>query len=413
MSEVVSQKFANIISDFPILTKDISECRGRIIYLDNAATTQSSKAVIDAVDSYYKSSHSNIHSGLHYLSEMATVSYENARKTVADFIGAKKNEIIFSAGTTAAINTVAFGFAKHNIKPNSTILVSGMEHHANLIPWQVLAQELNLSLKIIPVKEDGTLDIEQYEEMLSEQVSFLAITHVSNVLGTINPIKEMVRAAKKYDIPVLVDGAQAISHTEVNVADLGCDFYAFSAHKIYGPTGTGALYIKDGLLPKFRPVIYGGGMIETVSYSEASFLVDDVARLEPGTPNISGVIGMAAALNYFSEIGKEHIFAHEQELLQYAEQELAKIPEVKIYGNAQHKVGVISFTLADIHAHDITSLLDEDKVAVRGGHHCAMPLVKSFGLSSLTRASLGIYNNEQDIDALCNSLQRILRIFKI
>jgi cysteine desulfurase/selenocysteine lyase len=394
----------NIAADFPVLNNGCA-------YLDNAATTHSPKAVVDAMVCYYSSSHSNVHSGVHYLSEKATKLYKDSRKTIADFINA--DDIVLCSGTTAAINTIVFGYAKNIVKSGSEIIVSGMEHHANLIPWQVLAKELNLTLKIIPVLKNGELDLDCYSQMLSDKTAFVSLTHVSNVLGTINPIKEMTLRAKKFGAKVLIDGAQAVAHTKVDVKDIGCDFYAFSAHKIYGPTGIGALYINKDLLSKVTPVNFGGGMIEYVAYDEAEIIKDDVARLEAGTPNISGAVGFAAAIEYFVSLGIDNILKHEQDLLSYANKKLSEFSEVTIYGNSSNKAGVLSFTVADVHAHDITSLLNEINVAVRGGHHCAMPLVKSFGLSSLTRASFGIYNTRDDIDRLCLGIANIKKVFQL
>ena len=396
----------NIQVDFPILKKNYA-------YLDNAATTHSPKCVIDSATAYYSSMHSNVHSGVHDLSEKATRIYENARSTVANFINAKSSEVVFCSGTTAAINTIVFGYAKKIIQPGSNIIVSGMEHHANLIPWQILAKDHNITLQVIPVLANGELDLAAYKAMLNENTDFVAITHVSNVLGTINPVADMVAMAKKYGAKVLVDGAQAIAHIDVDVKTLDCDFYAFSAHKIYGPTGIGALYIKTGLLGHVSPFIYGGGMIEAVSYESADIVKDDVMRLEPGTPNISGAVGFACALDYISKIGTEYVVSHEIELLQYATEELNNIPGLRIYGTAENKVGVIAFTLDKIHAHDITSLLNDCNVAVRGGHHCAMPLVKSFGLNSITRVSLGIYNTKSDIDQLIVGINKIRKVFQL
>ena len=395
-----------IRSDFPIINDDYS-------YLDNAATTHSPNDVIESAVEYYKNTHSNVHSGMHNLSVEATKNYNVARRKVADFINANENEIVFSSGTTAAINVVVFGYARNIVKPRSEIIISGMEHHANLIPWQILAKNLNLTLKVIPVDDNGELDLNSYENMLSPKTAFVSLTHISNVLGTINPIKQMIVAAKKYGAKVLIDGAQAIAHTKVDVVDLDCDFYAFSAHKIYGPTGVGALFIKANLLPEITPFVYGGGMIETVSYETSQFLQNDPMRLEPGTPNISGVVGLAAAIDYVTDIGIDKLIAHEQELLIYATEQLNSIDGIKIYGNAEEKSGVISFTMCDIHAHDIASLLNDYNIAVRGGHHCAMPLVKSYGLSSITRVSFGIYNNKNDVDNLVQALLSIKKVFNV
>jgi cysteine desulfurase / selenocysteine lyase len=409
MTEPLCLEKNDIKSDFPVF----SAVSKPFTYLDSAATTHSPQSVIDEVVSYYTSSHSNPHSASHDLGEKALKKYIDARKNVASFIGAKLNELVFCSGTTAAINMVAFGYLRNIVRPNSEIVITTMEHHANLIPWQVLAKEKSLSLKVVPLLEDGSIDFQAYCSMLSEKTSFISLIHASNVLGTINPVKDMIAKAKQYDIPVLLDGAQSISHVPVDVKDLDCDFYAFSGHKIYGPLGIGALYIKEQHLDNFTPYSYGGGMIEQVSFNESVFLSGQPEKFEPGTPNVAGAVGLSAAIDYVKSIGMEHVALHERQLLDYANNLLAGIPEVKIYGNSPQKVGVISFTLADIHAHDITSLLNDDGVAVRGGHHCAMPLIKSLGLTSLTRMSFGIYNDFADIDRFVNSLRGVLKVFNI
>ena len=397
-------------ADFPIYKKMSSA----FSYLDNAATTHSPQVVIQAVSQYYEEVHSNPHSASHTLSERTTRQYHKARETVARFIAAPGPEqIIFCHSTTMAINMVAMSYLQPRIQAGDEILVTAMEHHANLLPWQQLAKRHQATLRVVPLTPTGEIDQEAYHQMLSTRTVFVALTHVSNVLGTINPVASLVASAKSYGIPVLLDGAQAISHTPVDVTALGCDFYVFSGHKAYGPTGIGVLYASASAMEKMTPCIFGGGMIEAVSYTESSWLPNQVATFEPGTPNVSGAIGLAAALDYLTQIGWEEIISHEQALLQYALSALDRVPQLQIYGRASDRVGVLSFTLADIHAHDITSLLNDQQVAVRGGHHCAMPLIHELGLVSVTRASLGVYNDEQDIDALVNGLRDIYRVFQL
>jgi cysteine desulfurase/selenocysteine lyase len=397
-------------SDFPIY----KHMPPGFSYLDNAATTHSPQVVMQAVSGYYAQIHANPHSGSHTLSEQSASQYHIARETVARFIHAPGPEqIIFCHSTTMAINMVAMSFVEQRIKAGDEILVTAMEHHANLLPWQQVAKRHQAILRVVPLTPSGEVDQAAYHQMLSERTAFVALTHASNVLGTINPVTSMVAAAKRYGIPVLVDGAQAIAHTPVDVMACGCDFYVFSGHKVYGPTGIGVLYAAASAMAQMTPSIYGGGMIESVSYTDSSWLPNQVATFEPGTPNVAGAIGLAAALDYLSNLGWEAIISHEQALLQYALDTLADIPQLRVYGQASSRVGVLSFTLADIHAHDITSLLNDQQVAVRGGHHCAMPLIHALGLVSVTRASLGVYNDEQDIDALAQGLRDIYRVFQL
>lgn len=400
----------NIRDDFPILGRKIKN--QPLVYLDNAATTHSPQVVIDTVAEYHTHSHSNIHSGIHALSEQSTKLYQASRKTVSDFIGsASASNIIFTSGTTHAINMVASGYVDALMHADAEIIISAMEHHANLIPWQQLALKHGAKLRVIPVLDNGALDINAYQNMLSSKTVFVALTHVSNVLGTINPIRLMVEMAKSFNIPTLVDGAQAVGHTVVDVSHLGCDFYAFSGHKIYGPTGIGVLYMRPEYMPQMQPHQYGGGMIIEVAYDTSRFVQTGPERFEAGTPNISGAIGLARALTYITDLGLNNLISHEQTLLSYATKKLSTIAGLTIHGSAKEKVGVIAFTLKDIHAHDITSLLDEAGIAVRGGHHCAMPLVRSMGLPSVGRVSLGIYNQIADIDRLYDALLEVLEVF--
>lgn len=397
-------------TDFPIYEK----MPKTFAYLDNAATTHSPEIVIQKVSQYYEQAHSNPHSGSHTLSERTASQYQQARETVAQFINAPGPEqIIFCQSTTMAINMVAMSYLQPRIKAGDEIIVTAMEHHANLLPWQALAKRYQAVLRVVPLTPLGEVDQDAYQQMLSSRTAFVALTHVSNVLGTINPVAALITSAKSYDIPVLLDGAQAIAHTPVDVTALGCDFYVFSAHKVYGPTGIGVLYASANVMAKMTPCIYGGGIIEAVSYTESTWLPNQVATFEPGTPNVAGAIGLATALDYLTNIGWEAIIAHEQALLQYTLAALAEVPQLQVYGQAAARVGVVSFTLADVHAHDITSLLNDHQVAVRGGHHCAMPLIHELGLISVTRASFGVYNDTQDIDALVVGLRDILRVFQL
>lgn len=395
--------------DFPILQQKING--HNLAYLDSAATSQVPQVVIDAMASYYQHDHANIHRGIYTLSERASSLYEESRVKVAKFIGAKvKEEIVFTSGTTASINMVAHSYVRRHLKSRDEIIISAMEHHSNFIPWQVLAKELGLVLKIVPVLAGGVLDYDAYCNMLSSRTKFIALVHASNVLGTVNPIKDMIIKAKNYNAPVLVDGAQAVAHMPVDVQDLGCDFYAFSAHKVYGPTGVGVLYARSERLAEMDCYQYGGGTVFDVSEDDAKFLPAP-SKFEAGTPNIVGVVGFKAALDYVDNIGIQNILQHERELLQYLISRLSSIKGIKLFGKSD--IGVVAFSLEGIHPHDIASLLDEKGVAVRAGTHCAMPLLKSLGLGALTRASLGIYSTKDDVDALYEALQYACEVFAV
>lgn len=399
----------DVRADFLVLQQQIKG--GKLAYLDSSATTHPPQAVIDAMVHYYQHDHSNIHRGIYTLSERASSLYEKARVKVAGFIGAgAKEEIIFTSGTTESINMVACSYAQKHLKAGDEIIISGMEHHSNFIPWQVLAKEIGAELKIVPVRSDGTLDFDMYVDMLSERTKFIALAHVSNVLGTVNPLKKMIGEAKKYNVPVLVDGAQAVAHLPVNVQDLDCDFYAFSAHKIYGPTGVGVLYAKAARLEQMGSYKYGGGTVFDVSESDVGFLPAP-SKFEAGTPNIVGVVGLKAALDYVGSIGIENIMRHERELLEYLKTKLSGIAGVKIFGPSD--IGVVAFSVEGIHPHDLASLLDEKGVAIRAGTHCAMPLLKSLGLGAIARASLGVYSNKNDVDALIGALKYACEVFAV
>jgi cysteine desulfurase/selenocysteine lyase len=406
--------FAAVRADFPLLHQTN---RGKpIVYLDSAASAQKPKSVIEAIRQFYQNDYANIHRGIYELSERSSELYENTRAQVRQFINAaQKEEIVFVRGTTEAINLVAACFSKNALgqtrwQVGDEIILSEMEHHANIVPWYLLKEQIGLVLKIIPISDEGAMDINAYQQLFSSRTKMVALSHVSNALGTINPVKEMIRIAHAHQVPVLLDGAQAIPHVPVDVQDLDCDFYAFSAHKMYAPTGIGVLYAKHHLLDQMPPYQGGGDMIETVSFSRITF-AKAPHKFEAGTPDIAGVIGLSAAIHYVHAIGMQNIFVHEQQLLDYAESALLALPSLRIIGTAKPKVGVISFVLPDVHPHDIGTVLDHEGIAVRAGHHCAMPLMERMGVPATVRASFGVYTNEQDIDALVQGIQLAQRLF--
>ena len=396
-------------NDFPILQR---EFYGKALaYLDSAATSQKPQAVINAMSHYYEHDNANVHRGIYRLSEDATALYEDARLVVREFLQAKDTrEIIFTKGTTESINLVASSFGDAFVHEGDEILISAMEHHSNIVPWQLLCQRKKATLKIIPITDEGVIDLTAYKKLLTERVKIVALVHVSNVLGIVNPIKKMIAMAHAVNIPVLIDGAQALPHMPVNVVDLDCDFYAFSAHKMYGPTGIGGLYGKEKWLLQMPPYQGGGDMISRVTFSKTDYNVLP-HKFEAGTPNMAGAAGLLAAIHYVTAIGFDAIQKHERELYAYAETELQKIPGITLIGQAPDKVSVISFTLKDVHPHDIATILDQEAVAIRAGHHCAMPLMDRLGLVSTVRLSLGIYNNRADIDRLCAGLLNVIRLF--
>ncbi len=400
----------NYRQDFPIFKQLI---HGKpLVYLDSAASSQKPQCVIDAIVNYYQQDHANIHRGVYELSERATRKYEQARQRVQQFIhAAHAHEIIFVRGATEAINLVAQTYGRAQCKPGDEIILSAMEHHSNLVPWQMLSEQCGVVLKIIPISDAGEIDLAAYKKLFSARTKLVAVAHASNVLGTINPIKEMVNIAHEHNVPVLVDGAQALPHLPVDVQDLDCDFYVVSAHKAYGPTGIGALYGKEKLLENMPPYQGGGSMIETVSLTKATYAKSPY-KFEAGTPNIAGAMGFAAALEYLQNIGMQNIAVHEQALLKVATEKLTAIPGLRMIGTAKNKVGVISFVLDGVHPHDIGTILDHEGIAVRAGHHCAMPLMERFAIPACTRASFGIYNSQQDVDALVAGLHEVKRLFK-
>jgi cysteine desulfurase / selenocysteine lyase len=400
--------FAKIRQDFPILQQTN---RGKtMIYLDSAASAQKPRQVVDAIANFYYRDYANIHRGIYELSERATQIYESARQTIKEFIHAKHNdEIIFVRGTTEGINLIAQTYGRSRWQAGDEVILSVMEHHSNIVPWYLLKEQIGIVLKIIPMNDSGEMDIDAYQQLFSPRTKMAAFTHASNVLGTINPIKQMIAIAHAHKVPVLVDGAQAAPHMPIHMQDLDCDFYVFSAHKLYGPTGIGVLYGKQALLNDLPPYQGGGDMIETVSFEKVTY-AKLPHLLEAGTPDIAGVIGLKAAIDYIKQMGIEHIFAHEQQLLQNAQQQLLAIPGLHLLGNAPQKLGVMSFVIDNIHPHDIGTVLDHAGIAVRAGHHCAMPLMKRLNVSATVRASLGLYNQTSDIDALIEGIHAAKRL---
>ncbi len=392
-------------NDFPFF-------QGRSIhYLDSAATTHKPKSVIDAMNKFYSESYSTVRRGVYQLSAQATQTYEATRKKTAQLLGAtSENEIIFTSGTTQSINLVAYSYARKFIKAGDEILVSAMEHHANIVPWQLACEETGAHLKVIPMNDQGELLLDEYQKLLSSKTKLVAVNYVSNALGTINPLKEMTQMAHQVGARILVDGAQSTSHLQINVAELDIDFYAFSGHKIYGPTGIGILYGKKELLEQMPPYQSGGDMIENVTFEKTTFLPPP-HRFEAGTPAVAEIIGLNAALDYLNSVGLETIAQHEAQLLEYGTQKLQSIDGLTLMGTAKKKAGILAFTIKNIHPHDIATLLDESHVIIRSGHHCAQPIMQRFGVNATARASLGLYNSFEDLDALVDGLERVKRIF--
>ncbi|HEY0787615.1 MAG TPA: cysteine desulfurase, partial [Thermoanaerobaculia bacterium] len=395
---------------FPILG---SKVHGKpLAYLDTAATPQKPQAVIDRISRFYAAENSNVHRGVHHLSEVATEAYESARETVRGFLGAAETaEIVFTRGTTEGINLVARSFAAPRLREGDEILITAMEHHSNIVPWQLVCGEKGARLRVAPINEKGEVLLDEFEAAITERTRLVAIVHVSNALGTINPVERMIEMAHRRGVPVLVDGAQAVPHLAVNVRELGADFYVFSGHKVFGPTGIGALYGKRELLDPMPPYQGGGDMILSVSFEKTSYN-DLPYRFEAGTPDIAGAVGLAAALDYVSELGLDRIAAWEEELLAYGTKRLLSVPGLRLVGTAAHKASVLSFVLEGVHPHDIGTILDQEGVAVRTGHHCAQPVMKFFGVPATARASLAFYNNREDIDALVAGLGKVIEVFR-
>ena len=394
----------NIREDFPIFT----ERADNFVYLDSSATTLKPQTVIDAVADYYSKYSANVHRSIYSIGEKATAEYEGSRKKVADLINADYHSVIFTRGTTESINLVAYAWARNNLKPGDEILLTEMEHHSNLIPWQICSQETGAVLKFIPFNEDGTLDLSDPEKWFTNKTKLVAVIHQSNVFGTVNPIKDIIKLAKGVGAVTLIDAAQSVPHQKVDIQDLDCDFLAFSGHKMLGPTGVGVLYGKPELLEEMPPFLGGGEMIKTVSLNDSTW--NDIPwKFEAGTPNIAQAIGLGSAIDYINEIGLDKIHEHEQDILTYALEKMQKIPEVNIYGSADERGAVISFNLENIHPHDLSQLLDNDGIAIRAGHHCAQPIMKKLGVSATGRASFYLYNSKEDVDRLCESLVKTVK----
>ena len=382
-----------------------------LVYLDNAATTQKPKKVIDALNQFYKSDYSNVHRAVHELSDRATKAYEGARTRVKEFINARsEREIIFVRGATEAINLVMNSFARPRVKAGDEILISALEHHSNIVPWQLLVEQTGARLVVAPINDAGELILEEFEQRLSPNTALVAVAHISNALGTVMPISEIVQMAHARNIPVLLDGAQAVAHSGVDVSRLNCDFYALSGHKVFGPTGIGVLYGRENLLDEMPPYQVGGDMIRSVTFEKTTYN-ELPYKFEAGTPHIAGAIGLGAALEYVSQVGIDRAAAHERELLAYGTQLLTSIPGLRMIGTAREKVGVLSFVLEGIHAHDVGTVLDRDGIAVRTGHHCAQPVMDRFGVPATTRASLAFYNSKAELDALANGIRRLQKLF--
>jgi cysteine desulfurase/selenocysteine lyase len=398
-----------IRKDFPILHEEV---HGKpLVYLDNAATSQKPHVVIEALVDYYAKRNSNVHRGLHLLSERATEAYEEARARIQRFLNAAHSrEIIFVRGTTEGINLVAQTYGRRAVGAGDEVVITALEHHSNIVPWQMLCEEKHGTLRVVPINDAGEVDVEAYEAMLGERTRLVAIAHVSNALGTILPVQRMIEAAHQRDIPVLVDGAQAAPHLRVDVQALGCDFYTFSGHKTYGPTGIGVLYGKTALLEQMPPFHGGGDMIKSVSF-EKTVYNDLPYKFEAGTPHVAGAVGLGAALGYLEDLRLDRIAAYEHELLVYATDRLSALPGVRLIGTARDKAAVLSFVVEGVHAHDVGTILDLEGIAVRAGHHCAMPVMTRFDIAATTRASLALYNTYEEIDRLIDGLGKVREVF--
>jgi cysteine desulfurase/selenocysteine lyase len=395
--------------DFPILTERVN---GKpLVYLDNAATTQKPASVIDALDAYYRHRNANVHRGVHTLSQRATDDYEAARARIARFIGGvATEEAIYTSGTTGGLNLVAQSYGRNVLRPGDDVVISALEHHSNIVPWQLVCAQTGASLKVVPVNDAGEIEMDAYERLLGPRTKIVAFTHVSNALGTITPIERVIRLAHDAGAIVVVDGAQAVAHGGVDVRALDCDFYAFSGHKIFGPTGIGVLYGKAAILDAMPPYQGGGDMIRSVTFEKTEYN-DLPYKFEAGTPNIAGAIGLGAAIDYVERVGIGAIAAYEDALLDYATRRVEAIPGLRIVGTAAHKAAIVSFTLDGVHAHDVGTILDNEGIAVRAGHHCAMPVMERFGIAGTARASFALYNTFDEIDALAAGIERVQRMF--
>ena len=400
---------SEIKSDFPTLNQKING--NDLVYLDNAATTQKPKSVINSVNEYYKKTNSNIHRGVHTLSQEATEKYENARMKIAKFIkSTTEKEIIFVRGATEAINLVANSYVRPLLQPNDQIIITEMEHHANIVPWQIVCKEKEAELKILPMNSKGELIVDELEKIITNKTKFMAINHVSNSLGTINDVRKIVEIAHKHNIRILIDGAQAVQHIPIDVKEIDADFYCFSGHKIYAPTGIGILYGKKKLLDEMPPYQGGGDMIKSVTF-EKTIYNDVPNKFEAGTPNISGAIGLGTAIDYIQDIGIDNIAKHESDLLNYATEKIKEIKGVKIIGNAKDKASVLSFTMENIHPHDIGTIMDSHGVAIRAGNHCTQPVMDFYSIPATARASFAIYNDKTDVDKLISSVKKTMEVF--
>ena len=398
-----------IKDDFPILSQQIND--KPLIYLDNASTTQKPNLVIEKIENYYKNTNSNIHRGVHHLSQKATDEYENSREKVHKFIGSNSSkEIVFVRGTTEAINLVANSHVKTLLSKGDNIIISQMEHHANIVPWQMITKEKESEIRIIPINENGELIIEKLNELIDKRTRFISVNHVSNTLGTINPVEKLIEIAHKNNIKIMIDGAQAVQHMKVNVSKMNADFYCFSGHKMYGPTGIGVLYGKQEILESMQPYQGGGDMIKSVTF-EKTIYNDIPNRFEAGTPNIVGVIGLGKAIDFIENITIEKIEKLEMELLNYATDKISSIEKVRIIGNSNKKASVISFVIEDIHPHDIGTIMDKLGIAIRAGHHCTQPIMDFYEIPATARASFAIYNTKEDVDKLVEAIEKTKEVF--
>ncbi len=408
-THAVGLNVERIRADFPILHQAVHD--RPLVYLDNAATTQKPSAVIDAISGYYRTDNANIHRGVHELSVRATDAYEQTRRTIQRFIGAARpEEIIFTRGATEAINLVAQAFGRAEVGTDDEIIVSGLEHHSNIVPWQLLCEQTGAKLRVAPLDDNGDIMLDAYRELLGPRTKMVAVAHISNALGTVNPIAEIIAAAREHDAVVLIDGAQAVAHASVDVQALDCDFYAFSGHKMFGPTGIGVLYGKYDLLNRLPPYQGGGDMISAVTFEKTTYN-ELPYKFEAGTPNIAGVIGLGAAVEYINGIGLEHIAAYEHSLLAYATDQLRDLPGVRLIGTAKERAAAVSFVIEAIHPHDIGTILDREGIAIRTGHHCAQPVMDRFGVPATARASFALYNTRQEIDALLGGVRKVVEVF--
>ncbi|MBC8123951.1 MAG: cysteine desulfurase [Gemmatimonadaceae bacterium] len=407
--DAVPFEVERIREDFPILLQKV---HGKpLVYLDNAASTQKPQVVIDTMTRFYSEYYSNVHRGVHQLSQLSTEAHEAVREKVRQLLNARsQREIIFVRGCTEGINLVAQTYGRKHLQAGDEILISAMEHHSNIVPWQMICEEKKAHLRVAPINDAGEIIVEEYEKLLSERTRLVALVHLSNALGTINPVRELIELAHRRGIPVLVDGAQAIPHLSVDVQELDCDFYVFSAHKLFGPTGVGVLYGKEALLDAMPPYQGGGDMIRSVSFEKTDYNVLPY-KFEAGTPDIAGAIGLGAAIDYVQEIGLETISAYEHDLLTYATEAIQQVPGVRLVGTAAQKASVLSFVLAGVHPHDIGTILDRDGIAIRVGHHCAQPVMKRFGVPATARASFAFYNTRAEVDTLVAGLHKVQEMF--